>query len=150
MRSGTIVHIFPPNSGTVCCIRSSWKAKLIKLFWHIQGGHKVTWSRPRLYLLWAVWSLNLVLDVSCHIRNRNDTNHNVLFSTDSKDDIIMSLRAMLRELSTNFCFLPPIRQIYKWQGDGKWYDISIATSPCHKERFRSHPGNLTAMNAWLS
>ena len=50
---------------------------------------------------------------------------------------------MLRELLTNFWFLPPIRQIYKWQRDGKWYDISIATGPCHKKDF-AHTQVVTA------
>ena len=57
---------------------------------------------------------------------------------------------MLRELSTNFCFLPPIRQIYKWQRDGKWYDISIATGPCQKKDFAHTQVTLPPMNAWLS
>ena len=57
---------------------------------------------------------------------------------------------MLRELSTNFCFLLPTRQIYKWQGDGKWYDISIATGPCQKKDFAHTQVTLPPMNAWLS
>ena len=57
---------------------------------------------------------------------------------------------MLRELSTNFCFLPPIRFTNDRERDGKWIDISIATGLCPKKDFAHPQVTLPPMNAWLS